>query len=100
MRHQTLHKILEYTSSEAQVEATVNYLAEKLQPIVKTDENVLIVFPNKDPSGLGAIMGRAVSRCNAVPLFLNGDLRWKNLLLTAFSSKASTIIAPRMLFLA
>lgn len=99
MQRQALRQILKYTSTASEIEASVNYLTGKLVSIVKPNERVLIVFPNDDPSGIGAIMGRAVNRCNAVPLYLDGDLRWKNLLLTAFSNKVSTIVAPPLVVL-
>lgn len=84
---------LELSTSQTALQASALYLQEKLSEFVKPGETVLILFPNTDSKGLGALLGRAVRGCGGEPVFPNGDLRWKELLRLSFFSRASTVIA-------
>lgn len=92
-------KILEISSKEEELEATVNYLTQCLAPIVKSSEATLICFPGREKTDFGYLAGEAVKRLGGVSVFWENDYRWKNLLRLAFRSKASTIIAPPLVVL-
>lgn len=86
-------------TSQAAIADTVAYLQKELIPILRQNEAVLICFPHSDPTGLGAILGHAVSACGGRPIFWEDDLRWKELLRLAFLSRASTIIGTPLTLL-
>lgn len=77
----------------------MEYLTGCLAPIVKSSEVTLICFPREEKTDFGNLAGEAVKRCGGVPVFWEGDFRWKSLVLLAFRSKASTIIAPPLIVL-
>lgn len=99
MRSLALERILTLSSTEQELEETICYIADCLRPVVKTNEAVLICFPREKETDIGCLFGKAVSRCDAIPVYWEKDLRWKALLRLAFVSKPSTIIAPPLIVL-
>lgn len=98
MEHPALLKMAAMAQTPDALEATVSYLAEKLC-FLKKREKVLILFSGKDPARIGALIGQAVLRREAEPIYWEGDLRWKTLLRLAFSTRASTVIGPPLIVL-
>lgn len=98
MEHPALLKMAALAQTPDALEATVCYLAEKLF-FLKRKEKVLILFSGKESGSIGALMGQAVLRREAEPIFWEDDLRWKTLLRLAFSSRATTIIGPPLIVL-
>ena len=91
-------KILELETTPEALEATVDYLSQKMKPFLQILEPVLICFPDAGPASLGGIFKEAVIRCDATPIFWGPDYRWKTLLQMAFHSHANTIVAhPRVI---
>lgn len=99
MRHPAFQKMLILSSTVDAVEETVVYLTEHLSRIVKPQETVLVCFSRENPTGHGALFEKAILRCGSVPVFWEGDLRWKSLVKIAFTSHASTIIGPPLVIL-
>lgn len=99
MSSAALERMLQITAQAVELESTVEYLARCFAPIVKSSEATLICFSRNRNTDFGYLAGEAVKRCGGVPIFWEGDRRWKNLLLLAFRSKASTIIAPPLIIL-
>lgn len=92
-------RFLARTAQKDELESTVDYLARCFSTIVKSSETTLICFSRKKGTDFGYLAGEAVKRCGGLPVFWEDDLRWKTLLLLAFRTKASTIIAPPMIVL-
>lgn len=92
MQNREFEMVQSLCRTESAVADTAAYLEQQLRPVLRKNEAVLICFPHEDPSGLGAILGRAVEQCSGKPIFWEKDLRWKELLRLAFLSRASTII--------
>lgn len=80
------------TTPEA-LEATVEYLANRMRRFLQVLEPVLICFPDAGPASLGGVFKEAVLRCEAKPVFWGPDYRWKELLRIAFDTHANTIVA-------
>jgi len=85
-------RIMELETTPEALEATVEYLARLIRPFLQTLEPVLICYPDDGPASLGGIFRQAVLRCEAKPVFLNGNYRWKDLLRIAFDTHANTLI--------
>ena len=81
-----------------QLEASVVYVTEYLGRFLKRRERVLICLSDTH-GGIGWIIGQAVERCEAVPIFLGEDIRWKNIIRTAFSSRCGTIVTDPLILL-
>lgn len=94
----SLKLIRQRMSSAEELEKTIEYLAARLS-FLQSREQVLICLPGSEPQSIGRLMQEAVSRCSAVPIMWEGDLRWKSLLRLAFSSRATTIIGPPLVVL-
>lgn len=92
-------KMLELGSEPEALEGTIAYLTDHLRRFLKKGTRVLICFPQHTPGGIGGLIGQAVLRCEAVPVFWEEDLRWKTLLRLAFSSRASTIVGPPLIII-
>lgn len=86
------------TTPEA-LEKTVAYLAEHLGCFLRSNERVLICYPNSGPKSIGCILERAVERCGCVPVRWGPDHRWKTLLRQAFSMHMETILGPPQIVL-
>ena len=84
--------------TEEQLVASTVYMTEYLGRFLKRRERVLICLPDTH-GGIGWIIGRAVERCEAVPIYLGNDLRWKNIIRTAFSSRCGTIVTEPLVLL-
>ena len=89
----------EAVSSEEKIEQTVDYLAEKMGQFLKSHDRMLICFPDEGSGSIGNMLARAVSRVGASPVFWGRDGRWKTLLRTAFTVRASAIAAPPLVAL-
>lgn len=98
MERSTFQLMNELACEPEALESTVDYLACQMQ-FLKKGEKVLLCFPDLLPNSIAELMGKAVQRCGAVPVYWEGDMRWKALLHLAFSSRASTLVGPPMLLL-
>lgn len=76
-----------------------NFLAEKLGLFLRRQERFLICFPHQGQDSIGSLLERAARRVDAIPLFWNGDFRWKALLKLAFDSRATAIAGPPLVIL-
>ena len=85
-------KLLEMETTPEALEATVNYLADRIKPFLQVLEPVLICFPDEGITSLGGIFKEAVLKCEAKPVFWGPDFRWRELLRIAFDTHANTII--------
>lgn len=99
MENPALERIWSICSEKDELEASVRYLTEKLMPIIREGESVLICFPREKETDFGTLAGRAVERCGGMPVFWEKDLRWITLLRLSFVSKASTVIATPLVML-
>lgn len=99
MTTDSYHRILELETTPEALEATVQYLAQRMKPFLQTLEPVLICFPNEGPGSLGGIFGEAVIRCDATPVFWGPDYRWKELLRIAFATHANTVVGHPLVVL-
>lgn len=88
--YQVLHSL--ETTPQA-LQATCDYLADKLRGLLSAQEPVLICFPDEGEASIGGIFGKVVRSCGAEALFWGPDYRWKELLRIAFSTRANTVIA-------
>ena len=91
MNEQAYRKLVVQESSPETVERTIQYLAERLRQFLRRRDKVLICFPD-EPAAVGGMFKEAVLRCDAEPLFLEGDNRWFTLLKTAFMSRCDAMI--------
>lgn len=98
MDHPAFLKMMDMALHPDALEATLEYLAENL-PFLKKNEKVLICFDKKRPGAIGELMEKAVLRREATPVMIDKDWRWKTILRIAFSSRATTIIAPPLIVL-
>ena len=85
--------LLSLETTPQALDATAQYLADKMQPFLYAQEPVLICYPDEGAASLGGIFKEAVLRCNAKPVFWGPDFRWKELLRLAFETHANTVIA-------
>ena len=85
-------------TSPEQLENAVVYVTQNLSRFVKRREQVLICLPDTYGS-LGWVIGQAVERCEANPVWLGEDRRWKTLIRTAFSCHCSTIVTEPLILL-
>ena len=92
-------KIVELSQEPLAREKSIAYVAENLGKFLKLKERVLICFPEHKEGNISWIVEQAIQRCGAVPVLLGEDHRWKNILRTAFLSRASTVIGPPMIIL-
>lgn len=92
-------RILELESTPEALEASIKYLAKRMKPFLQTLEPVLICYPDQGPASLGNIFKEAVLRCEATPVFLGPDYRWKTLLHTAFETHANTVVGHPLVIL-
>lgn len=81
-----------------QLESSVEYLTDRIGKFLKRRERVLICLPDTH-GGIGWIIGQAVERCEGIPIYLGKDLRWKNIIRTAFSSRCGTIVTEPLVLL-
>lgn len=93
-----LQQILDRMSTREEQEQTIAYLTGKLGMFLKRRERVLICLPD-GPGSLGRMMACAVENCQGMPFFLGPDIRWKNIMRTAFSSRCGTIVAEPLVLL-
>ena len=92
-------KLYELETTPEALEATVDYLARLIKPFLQTLEPVLICYPDEGPTSLGGIFRDAVLRCDAMPVFWEGNYRWKDLLRIAFETHANTLIGNPLVIL-
>lgn len=85
-------RLLKLETTPETLEATVNYISQRIKPFLQTLEPVLICFPDEGPKSLGGVFKEAVLRCDAKPIFWGPDYRWMELLRMAFDTHANTII--------
>lgn len=98
MEHPAFLKIAELAREPDALKTTVSYLADHMGFLME-GERVLICFPKHKPGSIGALFEQAVRHLGAVPVFWEGDLRWKALLRLAFSIRARTVIGPPLITL-
>lgn len=99
MEHPAYRKIAALVSDPKALEDTAEYIAAHLRLFLRPRCKVLICFPAKENTDLGAIFVRAVQLAGAFPLVWGPDHRWKALLRQAFSERAEAIIGPPLVIL-
>ncbi len=82
----------------AAIERSVEYVTRQLRLFAKTQERILICFPN-EPGTLGEILDKAVRQVGAVPVHWGEDRRWLSLIRTAFLHKTTAVIGPPLVIL-
>ncbi len=75
-------------------ELTIAQVARSLRRFLRQREVVLICFPSEIYGDLGTVFEQAVRDCGGFPKVWGPDQKWKTLLRQAFSTRATTIIAP------
>ena len=91
-------KIEQLAREPESIQATIDYLADKLS-FLKQGEQVLICFRDHKENSIGYLMEQAVIRCGAVPVLWGEDHRWKTLLRLAFSNRVTTVIGLPLIVL-
>lgn len=99
MDRSAFDRILALSSTAAEVEESVQYLAAHFAEFLRQGESVLVCFPRDGEASLGSELEKAILRCGCVPVYWEKDLRWKELLRLAFITHASTIVAPPLVVL-
>ena len=98
MEHPGLEKLASLALAPERLEATIEYLAEKMS-FLKTGDVVFICFAKDKPGSFGELMEKAVLRQGAKAVLVEKDWRWMTLLRLAFSSRANVIVAPPLVVL-
>lgn len=98
MANEILAQMAQLQRKPEQLESSIGYLATSLH-FLKKNETVLICFAKDKTGCLGDLMEEAVRRAGATPVMVGSDWRWKSLLRLAFSTRATTIIAPPLVVL-
>ena len=99
MSHDTYQLLCQLETTPQALQASHEYLTDKLRALLSNQEPVLICFPDEGEKSIGGIFGKAVRACGAEPIFWGPDFRWKELLRIAFNTHANTIIAHPMIVL-
>ena len=99
MERSAYNKIAVLASTPTALEQTAEYIASHLRLFLRPRCKVLICFPARNETDLGAIFERAVRLAGAFPLVWGPDHRWKTLLRQAFSERAEAIIGPPLVIL-
>ena len=99
MNQDAYQALLRFETTPQALQASCDYLAEKLRGFLSAQEPVLICFPDEGEDSVGGMFGKVVRSCGAEPLFWGPNFRWKELLRIAFSTHANTIIAHPMVVL-
>ena len=69
MRADCYDKLYRIETTPAALDATREFLAERLRVFMYKEEAVLICFPDDGPKSFGGIVGQAVRDCGGVPVF-------------------------------
>ena len=80
-------------------ERTIAYLTEHLGNFLRKRERVLICFMEHSEGSRSWLMEQAVLGCEAIPIVIGPDRRWKTILRLAFTNKVSAIIGEPLLIL-
>lgn len=99
MEHPAYAKMAFLASTPEALEDSAAYIASHLRLFLRPRCKVMICFPAKENTDLGAIFVRAVQLAGAFPLIWGPDHRWKTLLRQAFSERAEAIIGPPLVIL-
>lgn len=99
MKADCYDKLYRIETTPAALDATREFLVERLRAFMYKEEPVLICFPDGGPKSFGGIVGQAVRDCGGVPVFWGPDYRWKELLRQAFQTHAHTIVANPLVVL-
>lgn len=99
MKEDCYEKLYRIETTPAALDATREFLAERLRVFMYKEEPVLICFPDEGPKSFGGIVGQAVRDCGGVPVFWGPDYRWMELLRQAFNTHAHTIVANPLVVL-
>lgn len=75
------------------LDQTVDYLAENMSKFLRPGEKLMLCFADHKPGNIGDLLSRAAQKIG-VSVLIPNDLRWKTLLKSAFSSRATAISAP------
>lgn len=94
MAYLNLQELEAYMNQPEMLQRTEQYLTRQMKQFLKKQDRVLICFPGPNDRQLGDMLERAVLACDAQPLRVGPDYRWKTLLKIAFSSRAAVIFAP------
>lgn len=88
-----LRQVEQIMRTPQMLECSVDYLTQHMGKFLRPGDKFLICFPD-DEGSIGGLLIRAARKMKAVPVTLNGDLRWKNILKLAFNSRATAVAAP------
>lgn len=99
MKTDTYQALYELETTPQTLQASRDYLQDKLRGLLSPQEKVLICFPDHGEKSIGGLFGEVVRSCAAEPLFWGPDFRWKELLRIAFQTHANTIVAHPMVVL-
>lgn len=98
MNELAYYKLTALASAPDVTERAVEYLASQMGKFLKKRDKVLILFPDT-PATAGAMLKKAVIRCDAIPQFLQEDHRWLTILKTAFMTRSDCIVGPPLTIL-
>lgn len=99
MKPDCYEKLYRLETTPEALEATRDYIAQRLRTFMYKEEPVLICFPDRGIKSFGGIVAEAVRSCGGVPVFWGPDYRWKTLLRQSFDTHAHTIVAPPLVVL-
>lgn len=99
MKPDCYEKLYKLETTPEALEATRDYIADRLRTFMYKEEPVLICFPDQGSSSFGGIVAEAVRHCGGIPVFWGPDYRWKTLLRQAFDTHAHTVVAPPLVVL-
>ena len=99
LKFSSFYKIEELAREPESIQATIEYLENKLG-FLKKGENVLICFRDHRENSIGWLMEQAVRRFVAIPiLWGDEDHRCRSLLRLAFSNRVTTVIGLPLIVL-
>ena len=94
MNIEQLRRLEQTVSTSDQIKKTLDYLVDGMKAFLRPGECVMLCFDNYGKDTIADLIIRAAVQLGAVPVTLNGDVRWKNILQVAFRSKASVLVGP------
>lgn len=94
MNIELLRRVERSVGSPERVQETVDYIAAGMSGFLRPGEKIMLCFDDYTKDGIADLIMRAAVQLGAVPVTLNGDFRWKNILQVAFRSRASVLVGP------
>ena len=94
MNIEALRRLEKAVSTPEQIQKTLDYLVNGMKTFLHPGEGIMLCFDDFGKDSIADLIMRAAVQIGAVPVTLNGDTRWKNILQVAFRSKASVLVGP------